>query len=399
MAINYGNGGDPVDKSYIWESKTDHDTREAYTGDRYQPIIQRGDRFMAAPYLPFIRSELVKEFEAYAVMRRHTLVSVDEQGFVIPANGILKIYTPLDTATDYYEGRPLVYSAADLGTAGAAMGDWDLDNPPINMDAFTGLAMTTINTEGVVEGVAGGATDGGIAGTTFVKVAGARFPLGVVTDKVLSRAGVYQYREFEPQRTLTILTHRVLLIAERSVHRRNYGQATNAAIVTRNDLVGAGTDVAEDDVDVTEIPAWAAQTGNDLILPGDLVACDDSGNFVRLDVRVTNFNDTDGTDTSNTTVNGNYPIAAMNAVVGRCHAREKVVTDSFAALHRTYKNSTAVGGSGTDGVEKILTRGDVMTSGQVTAIQTAAAVGALDANGEWDAEADEKFALLIKLAL
>lgn len=399
MAISYGNAA-PVDKGYIFESKTDHDSREAYEGQRYSPMIQMTDagRFVAAPYLPFIRTDFVKEFETYAVIRRHRLASVDEQGFVVPANGILKVYETDGTAT-YYEGRPLVYSAADYAGAGAAYGDFDVTNPPKNMHGFTGVPLisTDVNAQGVVTAGAASTdpTGGGVAGRRFVGVTSARFPIGLLTDKVLSRAGVYQYREFDPQRTLTVLTHRVILMAERAVHRRNYGQATRAAINTRNTLVGAGTALNLTSIDTAQIPAWAAQTGNDIILPGDLVACDDAGEMVRLDVRVTKFNDV----TNALTANGEYPLAVMNAVVGRCAAREKVESDIALALVKTYKNSSDVGGIGTNGVEKILTRGDAMSGAEVTAIQTITEVitGAIDL--EWDAAADANYGLLIHLNL
>lgn len=381
--INYGQPNPSEDKSFIFESKTDHDSREAYSGERYSPIIHvgDGDRFVVAPYLPFT-NDLVKEVEAFTVIRRHTLVSMDEQGFVVPANGIPRMG---DTAE--YEGRPLVYADRDHGAPGAAYGDWEMSNVPVNMNPFTAAALlqANVNAQGVVTGAAGDPTDGGIAGRTYVGVSAGRFPVGMVTDKVVSRAGRYQFREFDPQRTLTVLVHRVVLLAERSVHRRNYGQAAADAIAARNALVGSGTALALDNVD--NAPDWATNDGNDLILPGDLVACDDRGELVKLDARIQDFAAVDDAFDA-------YPPQIIHSVVGRCSAREKVVGDQALALVRTYKNTPDVGGSGTNGVEKILTRGNAMTSGEVTAI-----TAALGATKIWDAEEGEKYGLLVHLNL
>lgn len=409
MPTNYGNSA-PVDKGYIWESKTDHDSREAYAGERWSPIIQMGDgdRFVVAPYLPFT-SDLVKEFEAYTVIRRHKLISTDEQGFVVPANGILKVFD----ADAYYEARPLVYADRDVGTAGSAYGDWDVTNPPVNMNPFDGLALEAgdLNAQSVVtDGSAStDPTAGGIAGRRYVGVTASRFPLGFVTDKVLSRAGVYQYREYDPQRTLTVLTHRVVLFAERAAHRRNYGQATLDAITTRNSLVGAASALALASIGTaaTDIPRWArgeagGASENDIILPGDLVAADDAGDFVRLDVRVNNYNSAAAAGNPTTLeMNGQYPLAAMHAVVGRCQARELNVGDAGLALVKTYKNSTDVGGIGTSGVEKILTRGNAMTAGELAGIQATTVEGLPGgtADLEFDAVADGEYGLLIHLNL
>lgn len=415
MAVSYGSGVSRVEKVPLMTSETDHDIQEYYLGQRYSQIIQRNQEGRIAPYLPFL--EFVKEYEQFAVVRAYTIMSRDEQNQFIPANAILAV----DDGTDYYEGRPLVYAAADYGSVLSTLNPTSSQQ---NIHAFDGDLVVSgdLNAEGLVhKATPGGATDGGISSTNWVKTRAARFPVGVVTDKVLTGAGRIQYQEQDPQRTLTMLTSYTLLVAEKAENRYNYGQATRNAILHRNDLVGAGTDAASayssanvgtgtGATELAGIPYWANQgvedgtaaTANDLILPGDLVASDDWGRFVRFDGRVDNWNiDAAGGPGSPTDLEmwGRYPVPAVNAIVGRCHGRETVVTSDGLSNVRVYKNTTKVGGSGT-GAEKVLTRGDAMTAGEVTSLQATMDPGGLTiTNTEWDAVADAKYGLLIHIVI
>lgn len=396
MSVNYGVSSPPA-RGFIWESKTTQDRQEYYEGERYQPSIQEGLQFVAAPYLPFDSSDFVKEFELYTVIKRLRLVSLDEQNFVVPANAIIKI----DDGTNHYEGRPLVYSDADYGVG--AYGDLAVDNPPVNLNPFTATAMVLadVNAEGVVSGASStDPTAGGIAGRTFVGVSGQRFPIGALVDKVVSRSTDYTHSEFKVQQTLSILTHRTILVAELARNRYNYEQATRNAVAARNALVGAASALALSDVAIATLPLWAQTTGHDLMQAGDLVACDDAGEFIRFLAHTRNWivQGTPGTPTD-AELNGSMPVTAMNAVVGRCHKRERVIGDTGLNLVRTYKNSTAVGGSGTSGVEKVLTRGAAVTSTELSDYQTLVAAGPLDPYAEFDTVEGQKYGLLIHLNL
>lgn len=393
MAVNYGVSS-PPSRGFIWESKTTQDRQEYYEGERYQPSIQEGLRFVAAPYLPFDTSDFVKEFELYTVIKRLRLVSLDEQNFVVPANAILKV----DDGTDHYEGRPLVYSAADYGSG--TYGNLAVDNPPVNLNPFDGqaVALADVNAEGVISGaLSTDPTAGGIAGRTFVGVSGQRFPIGAVVDKVVSRSTDFTHSEYKVQQTLSILTHRTILVAELARNRFNYEQATRNAIAARNALVGAGSTLGLADVTLTDCPIWCETTGHDLMQSGDLVACDDAGEFIRWLAHVRSWADPDSPTAGE--LSGELPPAALNAIVGRCHKRERVVSDTGLNLVRTYKNSTAVGGSGTSGVEKVLTRGDAVTSTELSDYQALTAAGPLDDDAEFDTVEGEKYGLLIHLNL
>ena len=438
MAVTYTGSTSAVNKSPIWESKTDHDIQEHLNGDRYTPVIQlsRSAGGRVAPYLPFLSDGYIKEYSTFAVMRRYKLVTFDEQGFFVPANAILRVAdTYADTTGEkgtvdtYYDARPLVYAARDYGSG--IYGDVSVDNPPKNLNPWDGefLAAGDVNAQGCVTSGAAStdAQAGGIAARRFVGVTAQRFPIGVVTDKILSGAGRFQYREFDPMESLTVLTGgRVLLVTEQAVNRYNYGQATRKAIVNRNLLVGSASALALTSIQLDEIPYWANQgdatmptadtpgtanaTPNDMIMSGDLVACDDAGNFVRFDVRVDDWVDAADnagadTDIKDTDLNAHYPVAAVHAIVGRCHAREKVVASTALNLVKTYQDSSAVGGSGTGGIEKILTRGAAMSAAELASIQKVltpapTAQGATaDAALGWDTETSAKFALLIHLNL
>lgn len=429
MAITYtGAGSSKVNKSIIMESQTDQDIREAYSGERLSPVIQQPNALRVAPYLPFLTDSFVKEYNTFAVMKRYRLVSLDEQGQVVLANGILRVKDQsasgeAGAVATYYDARPLIYSAYDYGSG--SYGALNVANPPKNIDAFGGdlFASGDLDTEGT-NSQASASTDptgGGIAGRNFVGVSAARFPIGVICDKVLSGAGRLQFRDFDPQEAMTVLTGRTLLVTEQAVNRYNYGQATRNAVIYRNSKVGTGTTANNTSIVIGDMPIWVNQgdtdadvaSANDMILPGDLVACDDAGNFIRWDVRVDDWADaagnveTDGDPAVNITdldLNAHYPVAALAAVVGRCQNREKVVASTALNLVRTYQNSTAVGGSGTGGIEMILTRGATMTSGELASIQKTMTpyqlpVGATADNAlAWDA-ALAKFALLIHITL
>lgn len=375
----------------------------------------------------------MKEYNTFAVIRRYKLVTFDEQGFFVPANAILRVGDSYADTTGekgasvdtYYDARPLVYAARDYGSG--IYGDVSVDNPPKNLNPWDGefLAAGDVNVQGCVTSGAAStdAQAGGIAARRFVGVTAQRFPIGVVTDKILSGAGRFQYREFDPMESLTVLTGgRVLLVTEQAVNRYNYGQATRKAIVNRNLLVGSASALALTSIQLDEIPYWANQgdatmptadtpgtanaTPNDMIMSGDLVACDDAGNFVRFDVRIDDWVDaTAANDVSDLNLNAHYPVAAVHAIVGRCHAREKVVASTALNLVKTYQDSSAVGGSGTGGIEKILTRGAAMSAAELASIQkvltpAVTAQGATaDAALGWDTETSAKFALLIHLNL
>jgi len=411
MSVSFSSGNGKTYRRNFMDRPTKHRSQETLPGDRYSPTIQpryREGAFRVAPYLPF--QFIKKDFFTYVVIRAHTIIGVDMQGYVVPCNGIL----PVGDGTQFYEGRPLVY--ADRDHSQLAFGDWPDTDAPKNLNVYDGepLEAADVNTEGVVEGVAGtGGDDAGKAGLAFAAVSAMVNPMGVLTDEALEGASRFIFNEMDPQESLTMQTMYTLIFAERNEMRYNYGQATRNAIITRNALVGQGTDANLDNVGAnaagavldTTLPFWATQgeadegvaTLNDIITPGDLVACDDSGNPVRFDARVDDWNVAHD-DASGQFPNNRYPVAAMVAVVGRCHAREHLVNSTPLSKVKTYQ-SEVLGGSGTDGIETYLTRGDEMTAGQVTALIAARKPesGAADAYVSRDALAGRKYAVSIHL--
>lgn len=393
----------------FFDRPTKHGTHEVLPGDRYSPWIQirSGEGALrVAPYLPFDR--IVKDFFTYSVMRAFTIASVDQQGYIVPANAILG----LGDGTNFYDARPLVY--ADKDHDSSAFGDWPDTDAPINVNAFDGATIESsdVNVEGVVNAAAStDSTAGGVAGLTFVGVKSASMPIGLVTDELLEGASRFTYNEMDPQESVTIQTMYTLLVPEKTEMRRNYGQATRQALLDRNLLVGevsalnlpnvgSGTTTSE----LADLPIWANQgdedaagiTGNDMIRGGDLVSCDSLGNMVRFDIRVDDFND----DTDALGTNSRYPVAAMAAVVGRCHGRQTIVTSSPLNLVKTYQ-SAVLGGSGTGGIEAWALRGTTMTAAQVTSIIAIGKpeTGATNDYSELDALLDARYGLLVHLTL
>ena len=413
MTTNF-TGGTNVFKREFFDRPTKHGTHEIVMGDRYSPWLQirYGEGALrVAPYLPFDR--IIKDYQTYTVMRAFTIASVDQSGYVVPANGILAV----GDGTNFYDARPLVYSATNYDES--AFGDWPDTSAPINVNSFDGalLQAADVNAEGVVTAaVSTDPTGPGIAGMTFVGVKAGSMPIGLVTDELVEGASRFNINEWDPQESVTIQTMYTLAVPETSAMRRNYGQATREALLARNLLVGEVSAEALPNVgtgttttELAGLPFWANQgdedaagvTGNDMIRSGDLVSCDASGNMIRFDQRVDDWN-TQGTPGTPTDLemNGRYPLAAMAALVGRCHNRQKVVTSRPLSLVKTYQDQI-LGGSGTGGVEAWALRGSTMSATQRTSIIATGKpeTGATDNYSALDAEADARFALLVHLTL
>jgi hypothetical protein len=410
MAINFSAAGGNYRREFH-DRPTRHAIHEVLPGDRYSPWIQprygEGE-LRVAPYLPFGR--ITKDFYTYSVIRAYTVGSVDEQGYVVPANAIL----PVDDGTSFYEARPLVYREVDY--AQSAFGDWPDTDAPLNLNPFTGTTLleADVNAQNVVDAAANSddPTGAGIAGRDFVGVKAASLPIGCVTDELLEGASRFHFQEFDPQESVTIQTMYTLGVPETNRMRYNYGQATRNAVIRRNDLVGAGTVVNRASLDLADMPYWVHQgetvtqtiaaTEHDMIRAGDVVASDDEGNFVRFDVRVGDWNVAADTGAEQE-LNNRYPLAAVPAIVGRCHVRQRVVKSHPLSLVKTYQERL-LGGSGTEGVEAWALRGNVMTADQADSIQetnlpedTAVSATVDPAYGRLDAAADERFLMFIHL--
>jgi hypothetical protein len=390
---------------------TKHIAQEFAKGDRYTPHIQlrHGEGAMrVAPYLPFVR--IIKDFYTYVSLLAHKFVGKDEAGYIVPANGIL----PVGDGTEFYEGRPLVYADRDTG---GGFGEWPDFGAPVNMNPFTGAPLEAgeLSAEGViVDTLDADPTAGGVAGRTFAAIKAGTMPIGCLTDDALNGADRFNNQEFDPAESLTVLLRGVLLFSEQTAMRRNYGQATREAILLRNQLVSRATVINLNEVgtgtgatELEGLPFWANQgsvsnavaTAFDIIRPGDFVAVNDSGDPIRFDARVDDWNSA-STPAAPTDLemNGRYPIAALQSVIGRCHAREKVEVSTPLALVKTFQDKV-LGGSGTGGIETIYTRGAAMTSGQVTSIiaTNKPESGANNAYAQGDAEENAKYLLLIRL--
>jgi hypothetical protein len=413
MATNWtgANGGYRRD---FHDRPTRHTTHEYAPGDRYSPWLQirfGEGALRVAPYLPFDR--ITKDYYAYSVMRAYTIAGVDEQGYIVPANGILPVVGGQGSPAAFYEARPLVYAERDYSNVD--FGDWPDASPAINLNAVTGtmLEAADVNAEGVVVAAAQvtDPTGAGVAGRDFVGVKAGTMPIGAVTDELLEGASRFVYKQHDPQESVTIQTMYTLAVSETNAMRYNYGQATRNAIMHRNALVGNGTvanlaNVGSNTPTETldDLPFWANQgdidesndTDHDMIRAGDLVATDDRGNMVRFDVRVDNW-DVESATAGDIELNHRYPVAAMAAVVGRCHNRQRIAGSRPLSLVKTWHD--LLSGSGTDGIEGWMRRGQEMTAAEVAGIVATNVPNATvdDAYGTLDAEAEEKFGLLIHL--
>lgn len=413
MATNF-TGGTNSFKREFFDRPTKHGTHEIVKGDRYSPWIQirfGEGALRVAPYLPFDR--IIKDYYTYTVMRAFTISSVDQSGYLVPANGILAV----GDGTDFYDARPHVYAAHDYDSS--AFGDWPDTDAPINVNPFDGglLEVADVNAEGVCEAaVSTDPTGPGIAGMTFAGVKSGSMPIGLCTDELVEGASRFNVNEWDPQESVTIQTMYTLAVPEASVNRYNYGQATRQAILDRNNLVGDGTVAALANVgtgtgatELAGLPEWATQgdvtkagvTGNDMIRGGDVVSCDSKGNMVRFDTRVDDWNiqGSPGTPTD-LEINGRYPVAAVAAIVGRCHGRQAVVASTPLSKVKTYQ-SQLLGGSGTGGIEAWMLRGDVMTTAERTSIIATGKpeTGATDNYSALDAVVSSRYALLVHLTM